>query len=365
METVKYFQSATDEEGESNPTGDGFLRSISVDRSCIAPGLLLWFFFYIAICSGRSLWMTVYQTKDDSLMEVPGIPLPTSYAITWVQLGFIGTLWGFMLIGIKMGDTNISKAGESVLDILLKAFETALLSTFVAVVLVYVFSPLVIRLWRWIHDMNTLEPEIVGGDIEKQLDALSKGLKKTTLSVTKLNTEIGELKNTISNFSPEEIVKILREIAVDIKTVSGLGDLIRGTRDTVMQATPTIMQRIEQAESSIVNKTESGVNILSKNLGVDIIPENGENMRSEIRAGQNKTNKELSTLKERIDPMEGNITKEIRVSQDKTNKVLSKVNMQKISLMKKEDGTASPEQYPNFREKKTTVDRLLKFFRIK
>ncbi|MFH1625230.1 MAG: hypothetical protein ABID54_08780, partial [Pseudomonadota bacterium] len=123
----------------------GFLEKISVDLSAVTPLILVLFSGSIL----RSSWKLIkYREFFTIARSDESFPLPRNHKMTWIQLGFIGTLWGFLIIGWRMEQAK-SGMGAEIVDILIKAFGTALLSTFTAVVMVYIVGPVFRWFYRW------------------------------------------------------------------------------------------------------------------------------------------------------------------------------------------------------------------------
>lgn len=114
---------------------DGLSRDASTVTSMI--GLILSFY---VLRAALGYFFRPAALPDQMAVSRESFPFPLRYQITWVQLGLLGTLWSFLLIGnqLKLGMDPV----ESV-TILVTAFGTALLSTFAGVVGAYIVAPLV------------------------------------------------------------------------------------------------------------------------------------------------------------------------------------------------------------------------------
>lgn len=144
-------------------------KHLSLDASTVTSLIPLIFFFY----TGRA---TLVFLSSPRLVEKYSscsrdrFPFAPNYQTTWIQLGLIGTLWGFLLIGkhLKVG---IDPA-ESV-TVLVMAFGTALLSTFAGVVAAYIFAPPTCAAYHWL----LREANIRSKQPAHLLDELKKGLQ--------------------------------------------------------------------------------------------------------------------------------------------------------------------------------------------
>jgi len=216
------------------PTYD-FVKSISIDLSAITPFLMLLFF-------GMLSWNTIkyrrhthgsvnedIKKKRDTLQEKRDtLPLLAGYESTAIQLGFTGTLWGFLIIGYRMQGVS---AGQSVdaLDIILKAFGTALLSTFTAVVIVYILTPIFRGIWRWMFNVGEDDT-----NIGTQLDKLTKELQKTSKATGTLQDKIEPLFQQVQSLgeemakvSPNRVIELLESIAHDTRVTSEINNDLR------------------------------------------------------------------------------------------------------------------------------------------
>lgn len=183
-------------------------EAISLDLSAVTPFVMFWYFLSILYYSLK--YRARLSTKSSYFIPTLALPFPELFGNTCIQLGFIGTLWGFLLIGWKMKSVMMSSASGEVLDILLKAFGTALLSTFTAVVVVYIFVPPVQWLWRWIMNFGEYEET----DISEAVKNLTKEFKESASALATLQKEMNALHSEVQKLQPEAIVAGLKGIKV-------------------------------------------------------------------------------------------------------------------------------------------------------
>lgn len=308
-----------------------FFKSISYDLSAITPFLLMWFFAAISLNTYNVIKGSL--KKEQLYEKIDTLPMPPGYETTWIQLGFIGTLWGFMLIGWKMKGVSVGESAET-LDILLKAFGTALLSTFTAVVLAYVFAPVAKGVWRWIHNIS--DHEIIGRpDIEVQLKVLSGEMKKTTEAIGSLNKEIESFESKISVLSPDKVISLLEKIS---NNMANLGPSISMIDTSIKQEMPkvnaTIKEEVSNVSTTIKEETEKGVSsIIVKLSGIDeklknvseesgkqtqtiktVMKDVGHDMQKVFKDGEEKikvdikqTESQISMTHDMINTMENNL----------------------------------------------------------
>lgn len=259
---------------------------ISIDLSAITPFILLWFFSAILRNSFNSIRGVLGKEQLSEKVDI--LPMPRACGTSWIQLGFVGTLWGFLLIGWKLKGLSVAQSTQT-LDILLKAFGTALLSTFTAVVIVYVFAPIVQRMWRWIHDISF---EIEDLDIERQLEVLSISMKDTANTLGVLTKEMAVLKNKISNFTPNRISDLLENI---IKSVNNI------KVDPQINLTP-INQTLGKVNKGIVKFSAVSEN-MSKNIETHIkeIGTRTENMSKNIETHIKEIGSRMENTSQAID----------------------------------------------------------------
>lgn len=218
-----------------------FFKSITIDLSAITPFLLLWFFGALSFNTikyrrGLFRWESALEERIDTL------PLSARYESTAIQLGFIGTLWGFLIIGHRMQGIS---PGQSVhaLDIILKAFGTALLSTFTAVVIVYVLTPIVRGIWKWMFDVDEDDVDIetqlykltdklqqtskATETLQVQIESFGKEIKPLGEKIKPLEKKIESLGKKIVEVSPKQVIDLLREVVHHTKTTSEITDNLR------------------------------------------------------------------------------------------------------------------------------------------
>jgi len=191
-----------------------FMEKISIDLSAITPILLTWFFGAVLFSSYRYRYRTPLpkDVKARLVSRINTLPFPQRYVSIWIYWGFIGTLWGFMLIGWRMHDNKDFQAIQT-LDILVKAFGTALLSTFTAVVLAFVIAPPVRYLWSWAHGAKAMQrPD---EDLKRAVRRLSEEVVKTSDVVGELNKTVVLLKQSIDGVITEDYFGRFRQEFTD------------------------------------------------------------------------------------------------------------------------------------------------------
>ncbi len=231
-----------------------FLKKISRDLSAVTPFILLWFF-------GSFTWGSWKLIRDRELTKnvkrEEMFPLPENYETTWIQLGFIGTLWGFLIIGFRMEQIGHT-LGTDALDIMTKAFGTALLSTFTAVVMVYIIAPSAKSFYRWVIGISYEKPTHPWpNEIASQLRALSEALKATTRGVSILRGEIESLNKEISSLSFGTVIGLIEDISKkmddqyrEIQAIRTKAEKGVEKRDEII----TGLKNISQSYSSFVNQ---------------------------------------------------------------------------------------------------------------
>ncbi len=108
---------------------------LETDLSSVS-ALLIFFFSY---CFFRGCLAVV--RKNYASMMAPEFPFPRRFRITLVQFGLLGTLAAFLALGAQLENLAMDMQESATVLILVTAFGTALLSTFVSIFLVYVVAP--------------------------------------------------------------------------------------------------------------------------------------------------------------------------------------------------------------------------------
>lgn len=256
--------------------GHEFFRAISLDLSAISPFLLVWFFCAV-LYSGfnyHHAWPKLGNRDHNLQKRIISFPFPARYQVTCIQLGFIGTLWGFLMIGWRLNKSLGSDANQSVetLDILLKAFGTALISTFTAVVLAYVAAPLVRSVWRWINEID-MEYQVDSGLTTKVYE-LNDKLKKTASSVKTLNEEVQNLSKELVDLelTPEKIATSM-EAKITLPIVDAIERLKLGIADISESSTNKLVSAIEEMKTATEEVTKIATEVrnatldMNKNIG--------------------------------------------------------------------------------------------------
>jgi hypothetical protein len=174
-------------------------KIISIDLSAVTPFILLVFF-----CSSFAGTLKLMLNPEKSGISVPEyFPFPKTHETTWIQLGFIGTLWGFFIIGLRMA--KIDKPGVDLIDILTKAFSTAIVSTLTAVVMVYIFCPLLKKSLYWIFDIQVQQPlNLIDqrlGKLAAEISLTCSETEKSRESIHQLGTHLSDCAKQIDTFS--------------------------------------------------------------------------------------------------------------------------------------------------------------------
>ncbi len=189
------------------------LRWASRDASTLTPIIALLFCGYTAAGSWRALFP---GEEEERLVGVVkrrsrSYPFPPSYQVTWVQLGLLGTLFSFLLLG---GRLKTDLAPEDSVSILVIAFGTALLSTFAGVVGGFLLGPATVALFHGLVVQEILPDE---GTVES-VDALKRGLVELGTSAKKTSRILGDVGEEGSDESlarsaerAQEALKSLRE----------------------------------------------------------------------------------------------------------------------------------------------------------
>lgn len=205
-----------------------FLREWSKDRSSITPFIACFVMFYSArSCSG--MLFRPERAQSNAGFSKGNYPFPANYKVTLVQLGLIGTLWGFLLIGERL---QVRNPAESVLA-LTTAFETALLSTFSGVLASFVVGPLISRNIQWLLKVRGLGvktlPNLIGeindtlSDLQSSAHAASNAL--FVRGTRPVAVEPG-LENEKASVAHGDMTPLATSVHVTAKALSELQDKV-------------------------------------------------------------------------------------------------------------------------------------------
>ena len=247
-----------------------FWNELSQDASTVTSLVPLIFFFY----TGRAaLAFLISPGRLETYLERSRdrFPFALNYQTTWIQLGLIGTLWGFLLIG-KYLKVGIDPA-ESV-TVLVMAFGTALLSTFAGVVAAYIFAPPTCAAYHWL----VREVGIRGRQPAHLLDELKKGLQELCDSTAEAaRTLVSGAKNrpalTESAVRTTEALQKLHDQVSGLDFEARLGRVVDVLVQRASEAQAARFQQIEAA-------TRGQLTLLATKIGEGLI-----GLGREIREG--------------------------------------------------------------------------------
>jgi len=158
------------------------LEDLSRDRSTVTPLVVL--LLMLALVRGSALVLFRPKRVPRALASSRGhFPFAAGYQTTWVQLGLIGTLWSFLLIGGELGE-GLQDPAASVL-VLVESFNTALLSTLSGILGAFIVGPLVALAFRnrlMAADIREESSTSLFEQLERQLGELTRRARETSSS---------------------------------------------------------------------------------------------------------------------------------------------------------------------------------------
>lgn len=216
--------------------------------------------FYLLFCFSLYLFLGMINLARNKMnvAALSEFPFPQRYRITWVQLGLVGTLWGFLLLGFGLEHKT---SDQETIHLLVQSFGTALLSTFTAVVLAYIAAPFFQRLYSLflLYPANSNAADKASANFVHYLQCLNDELKLTAEILRKSRT--GVLTN-----------------------LSGINKKIHGTGDKIESA----IQKSTDQLGSVNKSVQKSVEVLT-----DIKKVLDKKSEDSLKA-INKTNKILS-----------------------------------------------------------------------
>lgn len=223
-------------------------RSWSVDLSAQTPFKLSLFSTFLFFACVRSL--TGRLSEHDLRVRATVLPFFSSLETTFVQLGLAGSIWGFLLIGFSIKEKNLTTQAADALQILLRAFGTALLSTFTGVMLAFVAAPLVRGLWRRLHDIPATAPSIASG-INDSLIRLKEALEEATGPTEQLRDTLTRVRG-----SSNELDESLGNVRKSVDDLTGrIGEL---DPKQVQQQLSRVANGVGDIQSRVVNIEANG-----------------------------------------------------------------------------------------------------------
>jgi len=160
------------------------LISLSKDASTVTPLIAL--MLTLAVARGALRVLFRPETLPRALSSTRGhFPFTPTYQTTWVQLGLIGTLWSFLLIGKELG-SGLQDPAKGVL-LLVRAFDTALLSTLSGVIGAFILGPLLTRAFKTRLSSAGVRPQSSSSVVEE----LESGLSELTSRAWETSRSLG------------------------------------------------------------------------------------------------------------------------------------------------------------------------------
>jgi hypothetical protein len=309
-----------------------------IDVSTVTAFLAWQFMFWVC----RGMWYVANGRITPAFSQT--FPFPRNFANTWVQLGLIGTIWGFLLLGFGLHSRTGLRESEAIISLLVQAFGTALLSTFAGVVLAYVAAPLVREgfarclvspvgteyeetasgeFLSWIQKVNNSFRELADATnanrgefvqtfnaLTTEVNTLKEGVQtfmaELTSPLNQLNANLGELREQAKavavnldglNGSVGKLESVVRENSLDIRnaldsirrTVGAsrvsTDNLLQGFTDASRSSTETLLRGEDRTRTAIVEAIQALSNAHSQERRhLDPLLEGLELMCGELQA---------------------------------------------------------------------------------
>ena len=286
-----------------------YFYTYSRDLSAVTPLILFWFFW--SVSRNTLMFLVGRITSKDIYSQADTFPLPPSYKTTWIQLGFLGTLWGFLIIGEGIRE-SITAESFLILDILMKAFGTALISTFTGVFMAYVSGPLTTKFWKWAANIpdttSSRNPETV-------ITVLSERLKEVADRATQLSGTLDKLEGRISKLSPEKLMTHVSEINKGTKDLLKQGPKIEGRiktgLDDVSEKLGKVHETLKDGKQAMAQGIQDAITQV-RNESTNLQKHQDEKANSLIAAAQQAGMDISSNVSGSIEKATSSLTAEIR-----------------------------------------------------
>lgn len=270
LEEISFLRDFFAWEGKNNFTENTYFRyikSLCKDLSSITPFLLAWFFFGLCRGSFRILQQGIPTANWHNWLH---FPFPRNHKTHWVQLGLLGTIWGFLIIGFQM-EENKENTQEAI-NILIQAFGTALLSTFTAVILAYICAPLAIQGIRKFLDNTVMQQNELPwrkttvsaiDQVSSSLIAFGKKVKSASEEIDGFVNALGTIKEQI-----QTLPDVVNQISNIQKNISSINTKLEGFPNNLQNSIETgstaIQNSISQALSQSNNYHQENKNQFSQ-----------------------------------------------------------------------------------------------------
>jgi len=271
-----------------------FWKSLSLDVSTVTS--LVPLLFFLSTTSALLAFFRPIQALQARVSRSrERFPFSPDYQTTWVQLGLIGTLWAFLLLGNQL---NTKQDPAQSVTILVTAFGTALLSTLAGVVAAYLLAPPTCSAYGWLvreAGIGSAKPTGMLDDLKGRLDGLGSSAMAASQalvsgsgrepalreSAARTSEALLDLRDRVSAFDPEAqltrlVEAVVRKVGdaqaermrqteaslhadlvlVATKIGEGLIELGRELRDAHLDAAAQIQERLEGVRTQQAGEQE-------------------------------------------------------------------------------------------------------------
>ena len=267
-----------------------------IDFSSVTP-------FLLALSFGTFTWYSIMQTFFPGKNQIycwenyPRLPFRMKYENFYIQMGLLGTLWGFVLIGFRM--TGIDPASVKTLRIIVDGFGTAIWSTLMAVFLCYVVHPACSFCWRLVYRPGKPLKEVASlNNFRDALQKVTKELTDCSPSLEKISPTLRTMADSLSTIQKMLADPDSSPYIKELKKLNRTAEAISDDLDLLTKIKP------EETQKTIAS-IESAVKTLDKNIAGAML---------------NNQEKQLAELK----GLPGAVKKEFEAAWAEINKVLNK-----------------------------------------
>lgn len=309
-----------------------------IDLSTITTFLLFSFTAYIAygafaVALGR--WKSALSST---------FPFRSNAVVHWVQLGLVGTLFGFLLLGFGLREMQ-SKNMEETISLLVAAFGTALLSTFTGVVLAYIAAPPVQRLFARCFTVSSDERT----EQESSLEFVD-WMNKMVASLQGLNQVIEANRGALIE-SLEAVTQKVEESAQSIErcfnapegAMTNLADVAERTRAGVTRALSDLKTAVDNTRIAVGRTTNA---IQEIKPGIEGAQARAESTKVELVTSINESIDEVAG---RIDAAAGKI--------ESLESILANLHMS-VNLQGEDGSRQHADTIAEMKEERAAIDLL-------
>jgi flagellar biosynthesis/type III secretory pathway chaperone len=246
------------------------------DLSVASPALILITFLYV----GYGTLSLLFSSRDVRKPVSKRFPFPSPYQFYYVQIGLIGTIFGFV-IAFSGIDSKQAVDVEGQANILFQALGTALWSTLTAILLAYIVGPMLIEpvlkfLMRRHDGFYHLDASAALERMTSRAESLSRSLEDLNGSVNGLeeminNERIKVIEDRVSGLSEDlELVRVgLKNTETKLDNLTDRVRVLESWKEDEIMSILKRLNDMAEKNNSVITRHSKIINKLLDVFGSD------------------------------------------------------------------------------------------------